>query len=74
MMRKRIIYLILVIGLYLGLQEGYLALWCHGAAEPEKVFPYRAAVYPNMDQKALAEGIPITGQGHLQQLLEDFLS
>lgn len=64
----------LVLTLYMGLHNGYLALFDVGATAPVRVFPYRAAVYPKIDQAALAEGIPIASASHLKQLLEDFLS
>jgi len=64
----------LALVLYMGLHNGYLALWQTGAPDPVTVFPYRAALYPKIDQAALNEGIPIQTPAHLKQLLEDFLS
>lgn len=64
----------LTLSLYLGLHNGYLALWNTEASEPEQVFPYRAALYPKIDQRELEKGIPISDQMQLQQLLEDLTS
>ncbi len=64
----------LVLALYLGLHQGYLALWSSQSATPATVFPYRASLYPKMDQSELAEGIPVENEDQLRQLLEDFLS
>lgn len=73
-MRRRLLYGLLLLGLYLGLQNGYIALWKQEATKPVQVFPYRAALYPKADQQALSNGIPITDNWQLQQILEDFLS
>lgn len=73
-MVRRFFCLIMILGLYLGLQDGYIALWEHGAQTPLQVFTYRAALYPNADQQALRDGIPIESETQLRQILEDFLS
>ncbi len=73
-MKKAMSCLILLWGLYLGLHNGYVALWDTDRADPVQVFPYRAAVYPKIDQNALEDGIPIQDQQHLKSLLESFLS
>lgn len=59
---------------YLGLHNGYLALFETGTDMPVQVFPYRAALYPKIDQAALEEGIPICSPAQLKARLEDFLS
>lgn len=65
---------LLLIGLYLGLHNGYLALWSSDRSEPDQVFPYRASLYPKCDRDALERGIPIAGNEQLKHVLEDFLS
>ena len=73
-MRRLFRIALLLLGLYLGLHNGYLALWKTGDTEPEQVFPFRASQYPKLDQKALENGIPIEDTEALKKLLEDFLS
>ena len=73
-MRKWLLTTVLLLGLYLGLHNGYLALWRSGCPEPEKVFPFKVALYPKIDQSALEKGIPIDDEDALKKLLEDFLS
>ncbi len=65
---------LLLLALYLGLHQGYLALWNSDIPEPVAVFPYRAEVYPKIDQAALDSGIPVENQAHFKALMEDFLS
>lgn len=64
----------LVLTLYLGIHNGQLALFDESTAVPLQVLPYRAAVYPKIDQAALYKGIPIESPSHFKQLLEDFLA
>ncbi len=73
-MKRALCTAALALLLYMGLQDGYLALWRTGSAQPVEVFPYRAALYPKIDQSALRAGIPVASAEHLKQLLEDFLS
>ena len=64
----------LLLGLYLGLHNGYIALWDSNSAKPLEVFPYRCSVYPKIDQTQLEKGIPIDSRDGLKAILEDFLS
>lgn len=59
---------------YLGLYNGYVALFNLGEDTPKEVFPYRAALYPQIDRQALEKGIPIHDPKQLKSRLEDFLS
>ena len=68
------ISLILLIGYLLGISDGYIALWKDGSGSALQVFPYRAEMLPPTDQQALENGIHITGEQELYQLLEDYLS
>ena len=65
---------VFMLSFYLGLYNGYIALWNSEEPQPVQVFPYRADAYPKIDQSALGRGIPITSQEDLTQLLEDYLS
>ena len=65
---------ILALSLYLGIHNGYLALFDSEDALPREVLPYKAEVYPKIDQNALQDGIDILSPTHLKQLLEDFLA
>ena len=73
-MKKRILSLLLAVIGYLGIHNGYLALFDNKDAQPIMVLPYRSELYPEEDHKALQQGIPYTSQEELTQLLEDFLS
>ena len=73
-MKRLVIAVILLIGLYLGISNGYLALFQTGSQTPELTLPYRATVYPKIDQQDLSKGIVIESYQHFKELLEDFLS
>lgn len=64
----------LLLGLYLGLHNGYVALWDTNHQKPLEVFPYRCSVYPKIDQNQLEKGIPIDNENALKAILGDFLS
>ena len=64
----------LLLGLYLGLHNGYLALWETNSAKPLEVFPYHCGVYPKIDQQQLRKGIPVDTQDALKTILGDYLS
>lgn len=68
------IYLALIFTFLLGTQDGFIALWRHGAQTPAVVFPYRAENLPPADQRALEKGIRIETEAELHRLLEDYLS
>lgn len=73
-MKKRMLSFILVAIGYLGIHNGYLALYDTEQASPLIVLPYRSELYPEEDQNALQKGIPYHSQEELTRLLEDFLS
>lgn len=75
-MRKRynILYTIFLLGLLLGIKNGYIALWKDGSAEPLYVFPYKAQMLPEEDQRKLAQGVPVQDMRALESILEDYLS
>ena len=73
-MCRRIISLIMSLGLYLGLHNGHLAVFDSDRAEPLAVLPYSAALYTREDRLALQKGIRFDSCNELAQLLEDFLS
>ena len=56
------------------MQNGFIALWKDGRAEPLKVFPYRAELLPEQDQQALEKGIRFESREELLAMLEDYLS
>jgi len=66
--------MLLMLTLYLGLYNDYLALWDTNHPQPEKVYPYHVSLYPKIDKSSLEKGIEITSSSHLSQLIEDFLS
>ena len=73
MFKKHLACLLLLMG-YLGLHNGYLALFENGSSEPSMILPYKAELYPKADRQALENGIPYENQQELTRLLEDFLS
>ena len=73
-MKKCIFLIIILFGLYLGIHNGYLALFNGDSRFPDAVLPYRSALYPKIDQEALADKIPIKSSTQLKKLLEDFVS
>ena len=62
------------INMYLGLSDGYLALWKEGSLKPEKVFPYHISLYTKNDHDELQKGITIRSEEELSKQIEDFLS
>lgn len=72
-MRVRHAAAILLAG-YLGLYNGYLALWNYTDNNPDHIFPYRAETYSDADKHALEQGIPYRTRAELTRLLEDYLS
>ena len=73
-MRLQASALAAVIGMLLGIHNGYIALWRDGASDPAEVFPYRAAMLPEQDYQRLEKGIVIESESRLHRLLEDYLS
>ena len=64
----------LIFGFLLGIQDGNVALWEDGKANPIRVFPYSANNLPPADRKALEKGIHLDSKLQLIQLIEDYLS
>lgn len=73
-MKHRISLWLLLFGLYLGIYNGNLAICEDGKTTPVMVLPYKAALFPEEDQKRLKDGIPFENNHELAQLLEDFMS
>lgn len=61
-----------LLGLQLGLSEGYLAIFRNG--KPEQMLPYSQEVFTENDREKLTRGIPFSSEQELNQLLEDFTS
>ena len=73
-MRKKIISLLLCFVCYLGIHNGYLALFDQSQSQPIMIFPYKADLFPEEDRRALEKGIVYNSPQELARLLEDFLS
>ena len=58
-----------LLGMYLGLSGGYLTIYDHGN---KQVLPYKASMFPHLDQQALEQGIPFSTLQELSKLLEDY--
>ena len=73
MYMKRLRAWILCMGFWLGIHNGYIALWKDGADQPQ-IFPYRVEMLPEADQNRLRQGIYIQNRQELLRLMEDYLS
>ena len=73
-MRKYRCVMLALLGLYLGVYHGQVALFDSASSKPLQIYPYRVEIYPQEDQQSLKKGIPIHGRDPLQRLLEDFTS
>jgi hypothetical protein len=74
MRKTRLPLILLIMCCYLGLQNGYLAIFNEKDSDPVQVFPYRVENYPKADADALRHGIPITSREALTRLFEDYFS
>ncbi len=74
MMKKIIVSLAICAISYLGIHNGYLALFDSAVSGPLMILPYHAQLYPELDQQALQKGIVYNTPEELSRLLEDFLS
>ena len=68
----RSIFLGLLLCGYLGIHNGYVALFEDSRAV--KIYPYKAENYSPVDQAALKKGIPYGTALEKQRILEDYLS
>ena len=73
-MYKQIMAFILSLSLYLGLHNGYLALWKDNSNEPVRIYPYHISLYPKLDKELLEKGVPIASESEFSQRIEDYLS
>ena len=65
---------LVLLGFLLGIHEGKIALWKDNDPEPMQVFPYRAEMLPETDQKTLKKGIKVDNIRQLQSIIEDYFS
>lgn len=65
---------LLLLLLYLGVYGKHLALWSDTETVPLRFFPYQAALYPEADQQALRQGIPINSLPEAYRIFEDYFS
>jgi hypothetical protein len=54
--------------------NGHIAVFLHGAAEPQMILATQVKFLPDYDRTAIAEGIPVSSFEELSALLEDFTS
>ena len=73
-MKKQTFAAVLLLGMILGCQGEFVALFGSDSREPLKVFPYRVAAFPPADQQALQAGISVEDPAHLERLLQDYFS
>lgn len=74
MRQCRSLLLILVFAMYLGLSNGYLAIFSGKDNTPIQVLPYHESVFTQQERRQLATGIPFTSVAERSRLLEDFTS
>lgn len=65
---------LVLLGFLLGIHEGKIALWKDHDPQPVRIFPYRAELLPEADQKALKKGIRVENLRQLQDLIQDYFS
>ena len=66
--------LLFLLACYLGIHNGHLALFDESSEDPLLIFPHKAEMYSDADQKKLAQGIFYDSPEELTRILEDFLS
>lgn len=64
----------LLLGLYLGISDGYLAIFKSDQATPVQALPYSQELFTEADRAKLKSGIPFSTDKELHRLLEDFTS
>ena len=69
---RRCIRMLVLLGLFLGLHEGYLAL--KEGETVKHIFPYRMELYTETDAHLLRNGIPLPSPAELAAALEDYFS
>ena len=74
MKKIRFCLILSILCYYLGLHNGYLAIFNEQNSDPVQVFPYKAENYSKADTDALRHGIPITSLEALTRLFEDYFS
>ena len=67
-------FIAVLLAVYLGIYNGNLAIIDQDTGHPVEVFPYSSALYPQLDQSVLQDGIPIDNEKDYHRILEDFLS
>lgn len=72
--KHHILYYTAALFFLLGIKDGYVALWKDNSVTPLEVFPYKAQLLPEEDQRLLEKGIYISSHEELMRLLEDYLS
>ena len=73
-MKKQTFAAVFLLGMILGCQGEYVALFGGDSPKPLRVFPYRVAAFPPADQQALRAGIPVADREQLDRLLQDYFS
>ena len=69
---RKCIRMLVLLGLFLGLHEGYLAL--KEGETVKHIFPYRMELYTETDALLLRNGIPLPSPAELAAALEDYFS
>lgn len=62
-----------LLGMLLGVKNGYLTLWKGEDPQPAATFPVAVSSLPPSDQILLHRGIAVKTESDLQALLEDYL-
>ena len=71
---KHVLPQIVLMGMFLGIYRGQLALWQDNTAVPEKIYPCQIQTLPEADRLLLERGIPIHSHKELTSRLEDLMS
>ena len=71
---KRLFSLVLLLGFFLGVHNGYIALWDDDDPTPLYTFPKTVSSLPVLRQEELKKGVPIRSGYELVEILKDYLS
>lgn len=71
---RKLVCCVMCFILYLGLSNGYIAMWSENTSKPIKVYPYHISLFPKIDQKRFEKGIPIKSEEEFSKHIEDYLS
>lgn len=73
-MERHFCLIVLLLALFLGCHNGFLAIFEASSSIPVEILPYKVCVFPEKDIKLLEKGIPFSTTDELSELLDDYIS